>query len=53
MKTKFWDMNILKIFKKKESQKEEISASSAISNHSLSEKTKNETMKEDPELKAW
>ena len=39
-------MNILKIFKKKESQKEEISASSAISSHSLSEKTKNETMKE-------
>ena len=39
-------MNILKIFKKKESQKEEISATSAISSHSLSEKTKNETMKE-------
>ena len=33
-------MNILKIFKKKESQKEEISASSAISNQSFSEETK-------------
>ena len=39
-------MNILKIFKKKESQKKEISASSAISSHSLSEETKNKTMKE-------
>ena len=39
-------MNILKIFKKKESQKEEFGTSVAVSNQSVNEKTKNETMEE-------
>ena len=39
-------MNVLKIFKKKESQKEEISRAHVISSHSVSEEIKNEIMKE-------